>query len=336
MNARVRFEELGTDSSTRPLVVRAASAPLDVVEWVGEHGELIERTLLERGAILLRDFTVSEEAFRRLAPAVFDLTLEYIYRSTPRSTLGGGLYTATEYPPKLTIPLHNENAYQRDWPMKLMFFCAEPAATGGETTLADMKKVTEAIPRDLVAEFEARRVLYVRNYHKHLDLSWQTVFQATQKAEVEAYCARHEIAFEWPEDDRLRTRQVCQGVATHPRTAATLWFNQAHLFHVSNLDAGTQKAMRSLLREEDFPRNAFFGDGAPIPITALDAIRQAFQQHAVGVRWQQGDVLILDNMLVAHGRLPFQGTRRVLVSMGDPFSASHGATGIERDSRAKP
>jgi alpha-ketoglutarate-dependent taurine dioxygenase len=35
----------------------------------------------------------------------------------------------------------------------------------------------------------------------------------------------------------------------------------------------------------------------------------------VDVDWNTGDLLVIDNVLVGHGRRPFTGSRRVLVAM---------------------
>jgi alpha-ketoglutarate-dependent taurine dioxygenase len=70
-------------------------------------------------------------------------------------------------------------------------------------------------------------------------------------------------------------------------------------------------------QEEDFPRNAFYGDGSHIEASILDEIREAYHCEAVSFPWRRGDVLMLDNMLTAHGRAPFSGSRKVVVGMAE-------------------
>jgi len=50
----------------------------------------------------------------------------------------------------------------------------------------------------------------------------------------------------------------------------------------------------------------------------LDAVREAYRKATVLFSWQPGDLLLLDNMQVAHGRTPYTGNRKILVAMADP------------------
>lgn len=310
-----------TGGNKLPLLVHATKSDLTLAEWIRHNRDDVESYLLEHGGILFRGFDLSDpRAFERVVDSVSSEALDYIYRSTPRTALGNKIFTATEYPPKQKIPLHNESAYQRDWPMRLLFYCVQPAAQGGETVIADMIKVTARIDPEIREAFVAKRVMYVRNYGSGLDLSWQTVFQTENKAEVEQYCRNHEITFEWKPDNCLRTQQVCHVMAHHLETGDYLWFNQAHLFHISSLEPKPRAAMLAVFGEEDLPRNACYGDGSRLEEGMLEHIREAFRSETISFPWQAGDVLLVDNMLVAHGRNSFQGPRKVLVAMTDSYS----------------
>jgi alpha-ketoglutarate-dependent taurine dioxygenase len=280
----------------------------------------MERELTGAGALLLRGFALaSVSAFERLVATVTPGLLPYEFGSTPRSQIDGRVYSSTEYPAHQWIPQHNEQSYTREWPLKVWFHCVTAASEGGATPISDSRSVYRRLSPALRARFEREGVMYVRNYGNGLDLSWQEVFRTESKQELEAFCRRAQISCEWKDGGELRTRQVCQASARHPRTEERVWFNQAHLFHVSNLEPSIQEGLLSFLREDELPRNAFYGDGSGIEADALAEIRAAYDAETISFGWQSGDVLLVDNMLVAHGRAPFTGARKVVVAMAELY-----------------
>jgi alpha-ketoglutarate-dependent taurine dioxygenase len=311
-----------------PLVIQPAVEGLSLIAWAASHREWIETHLLKHGGILFRNFNVKgTNEFEQFIQTISGTLLDYSYRSTPRRQVSGKIYTSTEYPASQFIPLHNEMAYSLNWPMKIWFFCVKMPEQGGETPIADSRTIFQRIAPNIKEQFIQKQVLYIRNYSDTLDLTWQNVFQTTEKSEVERYCRQVGIEFEWKEGDRLRTRQVCPAVATHPKTGKTVWFNQAHLFHVSSLEPEVRQTLLSSLEEDELPRNAYYGDSSPIESFVLDEIRKIYQQEAVIFPWQEGDVLMLDNMLDAHGRTPFSGSRKVVVGMAEPFGIQENEIG---------
>lgn len=283
---------------------------------------LADRHLLAEGAILFRGFTVpDEQPLRRFAAIFGETLLDYRFGSTPRTDLGEGIYTSTEYPAHQVIPLHNEQSYTRTWPRRIWFHCVEPAIEGGETPIADSRIVYHRLSAALRDHWASRQLLYVRNYGNGLDLPWEKVFGTTDKAQVEGYCRDQGIRCEWKSDGGLRTAQLCQAVARHPETRDMLWFNQAHLFHVSALDPVVQEALLDIAGDErNLPRNVFYGDGSPIDSDALAEIRSVLAEAEIRFAWQRHDILMLDNMLIMHGRTAFKGPRKVVVAMAGTCS----------------
>jgi alpha-ketoglutarate-dependent taurine dioxygenase len=123
------------------------------------------------------------------------------------------------------------------------------------------------------------------------------------------------MEYEWVGDAQFRTRQRCQVVERHPRTGDMLWFNQAHLFHVSRLQAEVREWLLTAFGEQNLPRNVYFADGSTVDPAMLEEIMRVCDQQSIVFSWQEGDVLLLDNMLTAHGRKPFVGKRKVVVGM---------------------
>ncbi len=310
-----------SSKSRLPLIIKAASSGRDLAAFVQENSVVLEDMLLEHAALLFRGFAVSDIAdFDRFVAALTKERIDYIYSSTPRTMIGEKIFTATEYPAALEIPLHNECAYQRDWPLKLSLCCLVPAQAGGETPLADMRRVTTAVGERLLDKFEERGVQYVRHYHPYVDIPWQKAFQTEDREVVAQFCFSHGIDCEWIDNDILRTSQICQGTALHPVTDERFLFNQAHLFHVSSLGQANASALIRQFGPDRLPRQAYFGDGGELPIEDLEAVRHAVNAEAIAFPWQKGDVVLVDNMQAAHGRRPFSGSRKVIVALMEGYS----------------
>jgi len=278
--------------------------------------EQVSRQVDAGDVVVIRQAIDDAESFRAMAHEYCGRLASYVYRSTPRTEIGDGVYTASEYSRHERILLHNENSYQRRWPRRLCFGCLEPAARGGETTFASTRMVTAAIDRATLKRFVELGIMYVRTYSSYFDLTWQTTFQTDDPQRVEEYCRREEITFEWLAGGSLRTRQVCHGAATHPTTGELLSLNQAHLFHRSALAADVRAVLLASMPAGWLPRDALYGDGTPIDETDLEAVRRAFDHALTPYQWRRGDFAVFDNMLVAHGREPYSGRRTVLVAMG--------------------
>lgn len=316
-----RFERVAPPGSNLPVLILPTRHGQPLTEATRALRDQIDEAMLTTGGVLFRDFLVpSVDAFQEFAASFGNPLLKYEFASTPRSAVassaGTGIYTSTEYPAHQTIPLHNEQSYTREWPMHIWFHCVTAAPSGGETPIADSRAIFKRMPEHIIRKFSPG-VLYVRNYGD-FDVSWQKVFNTEDRAEVEAFCQRAGIQWEWKADGELRTTQLCQAVEAHPVTGEKVWFNQANLFHVSNLQSEVRESLEDLLGAENMPRNVYYANGAVIEDDTLAEIRSVLDSETVSFRWQDGDVMMLDNMLIAHSRSPFEGPRKVVVAMAKP------------------
>jgi alpha-ketoglutarate-dependent taurine dioxygenase len=303
-----------------PLVIQPTVDGIDLVSWATSNREYVEAQLLRHGGILFRDFAMRSVAeFEQFMVAVVGELIAYHDQTTPRSQVTGNIYTSTEYPAAHSIEPHNESSYASTWPMKIGFFCLTPPRQGGETPIADARKVFTRIDPQIRERFIQQRVRYVRNFGNGIGLPWETAFQTTERAVMETYCRSAGITFEWQAENRLQTQQIRPAVARHPRTGEMVWFNQATAFHVSTLEPALREALLAEVPEEEVPKNVYYGDGSRIESVVLAELREAYRQETVAFPWQEGDLLLLDNMLVAHGRAPFVGPRKIVVGMAEPF-----------------
>jgi alpha-ketoglutarate-dependent taurine dioxygenase len=304
-----------------PLVIKPGISGINLSQWAASNRPYIESQLSRHGAILFRNFGLrTAEELEQFISASAGEPIRYDERSSPRSEVGDRIYTSTDYPPSQAIFPHNEHSYNRTFPLKIFFFCTLPAPQGGETPIANTRKILSRLDPKIIEAFSRRMYMYVRNYGDGFGLTWQTAFQTSDKTLVEAYCLRNGIEWLWKEGDRLRTWQVRRAIATHPRTGEAAWFNHATFFHVSTLEPNLREGLKSEFEDMDLPSNTFYGDGLPIEPWVLEELREAYLKELVVFSWQQGDVLMLDNMLTSHGRRPFTGPRKVLVGMAEPFN----------------
>lgn len=314
-----------SDPPISPHVVEPNGPDETLEGWFAAHDRAVVDALVSRaGAVLFRGFGPEEDVLTRLGPAVGE-PMPYVVRSTRRTRVAPGVYTSTEYPASHAISPHSENAYQADWPARLLFHAVTPARAGGATVLVDNAQVYESIGADVRDELVARRITYVRNLGGGLELPWHEVFQTSSRSAVEMMCSRQGMAWRWKDRGRLRISQVLPAALLPPGSDRPVWFNQAHLFHPSNLAPPVAAGLREAVDEDDLPRNALFGDGGAIPRAHLEEVRAAYARHAVRVAWQAGDVLLVDNVAAAHGRDPFVGERRILVVLLD--QTGHGRHG---------
>ena len=300
-----------------PLVVTPEVPGVDLVTWArGARGE-IGTWLARHGAVLFSGFDLASAAeLERFAEAT-GTTLFGDYGDLPREPHGGKVYGTTPYPSDRTILFHNESSHQHRFPRRLFFLCLTAAESGGATALVDCRRLLTALPRPVRARFEERHLRYVRNFTPGIDVSWQQFFHTGERARVEAACRTAGVTTTWLPGGRLRIEERAPAVAWHPDTGEASFFNQIQLHHPSRLSQDVRESLLSLMPEEDLPRNVTFGDGSPIPDAMVDEIARRAEELAVDRPWSEGDVVLVDNLLVAHGRRPYTGARKVVVTMGD-------------------
>lgn len=317
----VRMAPAGTASGA-PLTIRSAGPAVELAQWAGGHRAEIRRLLSVHGALLFRGFGIGDVAtFERAIDAAVGQRLAYTERSSPRTQVGSNVFTSTDYPPEYPIFLHNEQSYNVTFPLRIAFGCLQPAASGGSTPIADTRRVLARVPGPIRDRFMRGRFALVRNYGQG-GVGWQDAFQTGDPAQVERHCRTHDIACEWTGPGRLRTTQVRPVVARHPDSGELAWFNHLTFFHTSTLPPAVRDHLTAGCGPGDLPSQTYHGDGTAIEPGVLDALRAAYEAETVRFEWEAGDLLLLDNMLMAHGRAPFTPPRRVVVAMAEPTNWS--------------
>lgn len=304
----------------------------DFIHHLQTHKKHLETLLLKHGALLFRDFPVSDaKDFEHCIEALgLGNFVNYIGGDSPRDKVAEKVYTSTEAPPSFHIPLHQELSFVKNFPNHIYFFCETPPAERGETIIGDARQISKALDAAVVERFANKKLTYISHYYfkskimnwvnrlQRSHKSWSEVFETHNKADVEKVCSANEFAWRWQRNDWLQVKQTRPALLTHPLTNETVWFNQAHLYDFNPKHLGWKRYLGAKLfyfRPSTRLHEIRFADDSKIPRKDLYHIMNVLNENTVAYRWKKGDVMVLDNILAMHGRAPFQGKRRILTAL---------------------
>jgi len=299
------------------------------VDWFEEQRPAIDALLLEHGALVLRGFPIEDTAaFSRVIAGYDSPDFGYLAGASPRAKLADRVFEATSAPAEAVLGMHQEMAYLPHYPARIAFYCRMPSVTGGETYLADMRAVTARIDPAFAVELAGRGVRYVRNFrapgvstgHPVLDAfhkTWTDAFSTQDADRAVADCRAMGLEAEWLGDGSLAVTYVGPAFIDHPATGERLWFNQIATQTLSPENTGDRFA----LYETHYgatrarPYATTYGDGGPIPTQFVSALYPILAEATVAFPWSHGDLLLIDNFRVAHGRNAYTGRRDVQVAL---------------------
>ncbi|MFM2160626.1 MAG: hypothetical protein RLZZ383_138, partial [Pseudomonadota bacterium] len=165
---------------------------------------------------------------------------------------------------------------------------------------------------------------------------WDAMFGTTDRDAAEARARAEGFEVTWHERGTMRLTGQQPAFRLHPVTGETVWFNHVQVFHAAA--AAVEYARIARLRPDlrhravalfgrvltAFRRvatppqalgmHATFGDGGEIPDAYVEHLADVIWRNLYVRPWQRGDVVVVDNASVSHGRLPYSGPRTVVVA----------------------
>ncbi|MFG2594487.1 TauD/TfdA family dioxygenase [Streptomyces sp. NPDC048462] len=309
----------------KPVIVHTPefATMAEATAWLAAQRPAIQAELHRSGAVMLRGLPVADAAtFAQARDALIAERAGYKEKATPRTDFGEGVFSSTDLPAIQPIRLHNENSYTLDFPGVLLFGCVTAPETGGATTIGDMRAALAQLPPELTARFAEAGWLLVRNYSDLAGMPWRKAFSSDRPQDAEEYCDTHAIGCEWLDEETLRTRQRRSAIVTHPVTGEQTWFNHFAFWNARTLDEDIRDVLIDTFGADGLPFNTYLGDGTSLTDAEVDAVNDVYRSVTVRETWQAGDLMLVDNILCAHGREAFTGDRKILVAMGEPVPLS--------------
>ncbi|OEU99923.1 hypothetical protein AN217_21355 [Streptomyces qinglanensis] len=315
-------DDLGLELTPgKPPILRVASpVGADALQdWIGERAQSLEAAVLRHGAVLIRGLEAGDAAaLGRIGERLPGRHLTQTEAFARRRPLGGPVFSSLEWPPDQPMCMHHELSYALEFPRLLLMGCFTPPATGGVTGLADAEAVLAALPPEVVARFTEVGWSLTRSYNDLVGVPWTEALGAPDRAAAEKYCRANGIDYDWQPDGGLRTRQRRSAVIRHPRTGRPVWFNQIAFLNEWTMDPAVREYLVAQFGADGLPFNSRYGDGSAVGAEVVAAINDAYEAATVREPWQAGDVLLVDNVRMAHSREPYTGSREVGMVLGAP------------------
>lgn len=284
--------------------------------WLEKNQQKLLQQLGEHGAILLRGFPVRTHLdFDRVVRAFNLKNFSYVdsLSNAVRQNRTDRVFTANEAPPTVEIYLHHEMAQTPIFPTRLFFFCEQAAQLDGQTPLCRSDLLLAEIERQLpefIKKCEALGVRYTSTMPATDDFdsgqgrSWRSTLSAQTKDQAEAKLRKLAYQWQWLDQDSLQITTAILPAVRLLNDGRRVFFNQLIA------------AYRGWQDKRNNPRKSIsFGDGSEISEIDMAQVISLAQGLTFDLAWQSGDVAMVDNYLVMHGRRPYQGTRKVLASL---------------------
>lgn len=260
----------------------------------------LKQLLADKGAVLLRSFDSNLETFTHL-----------VQRTSSRLSLDPARTFHTKAAQKVdagvdSIPLHLENGNFPGCPDLAWFLCEKAASSGSQTTLCDGAQVWKVMPKNLKQLFMDNDIVYTRRIEKE---RWQSFIFHQLPEEYAKGRSPEDITIDELESliaklnnvsikmlDNHAIEYVYQTTALHRITEGNIAFANSLLGPSFNYEA-PQLSLTN---------------GEKINNEILQELTELCESVTEEIPWQNGDIAIIDNHRVMHGRRAILDNNRLI------------------------
>ncbi|KAF1843576.1 Clavaminate synthase-like protein [Cucurbitaria berberidis CBS 394.84] len=321
-----------TDDNTAPDLDAAISS----IKSLQAHDSLLSKKLSTHGTLLFRGLPInSADDFSKFAHAFGYSPHEVIGIIIDRPLLAPNVAPANEAPKEVLIYNHNESFMVPHAPEYIFLHCRRAPKEGGETPISSslelFQRAKDEIP-EFIDELAEKGMLSKVTYKVDIQFAGGSTLkqafgkeieeeddEATKRAKIEKQIKRYgrgeHTTWEWTDDGQtLVLAHRIPVIRTQPGTGLPTLFTALAAHYKTN------QRLAALDPPQKIGTLQLFGDGTPIPEHYCKKLAEITDEIRVLHKWQQGDVLVYDNIIAQHGRQPWKGKqedREVMVSTWD-------------------
>lgn len=290
----------------------------DAQAWVAEHRDQLLSSATKHGAVLLRGFPVSgAEDFDAMVQGLSldNFPYQKSLSNAVRVNRTDRVFSANEAPSDVRIFFHHEMAQTPLFPRWILFSCEVAAEQGGETPLCRSDVLLERLQKmrpEFVDACRSRGLRYSNvmpdadDAESGMGRSWRSTLGVSTVEHAEQRLSELDYTWEWQDDGSLRATTPALPAVMDTEDGRSVFFNQLIAAFCGWKDA-----------RNDPSKSIQHGDGTPLDRDAVMMATELAEELAFDLKWQVGDVVLVDNTIAMHARRPFVGKRKVLASLAE-------------------
>lgn len=260
--------------------------------------ELVKST----GVVLFRGYDVNQDQFQAFTDLFSKKMVKHAFVGV-RKTLSKDGTVAEVLSGNGEIELHGEMYYKPEPRPELLWLCCiEPSAELGATTICDGQMFFDSLKPETQKLFLTKKIMYT---HVSLPVAWkafsgETEIDAAVKALANSVGVKDvektpEGLVKW----KFVTNAIIKGA------------NSKYIFinSIRNILQGIKSASAD---SSGHFLSVTFEDGTKIPSDVLAELYEVGNKNIYPVQWQPGEMIVVDNRRMMHGRQKFEGKRFII------------------------